>query len=83
MHPLVLDGRELGAESTSFVLDGDETVFADVSEENTFTLPMNKSITVRVDGAGLEPGPHKIGMGFEVPGLGALKFDFTDEAADG
>lgn len=83
MHPVVLDGQELAAESTSFVLDGQETAFADVSEENTFTLPMNRSITVKVDGESLGPGPHKIGMGFEVPGLGALKFDFTDEAADG
>ena len=53
----------------------------DVSKENTFTLTMNKSITVRVDGTILEPGPRKIGMGFEVPGLGTLKFDFTDTVA--
>ncbi len=83
MHPIVLDGRELATDAASFVLDGEETVFADVSEENTFTLSMNRSITVKVEGERLEPGPHKIGMGFEVPGLGALKFDFTDEAADG
>ena len=82
MHPVVLDGRELAADKASFVLDGEETAFADVSEENTFTLSMNKSITVKVDGARLGPGAHKIGMGFEVPGLGALRFDFTDEAAD-
>ena len=83
MHPMLLDGRELAADATSFVLDGQATVFADVSEENTFTLSMNKSITVKVDGESLGAGPHKIGMGFEVPGLGALKFDFTDEASDG
>ena len=83
MHPMLLDGRELAADATSFVLDGQATVFADVSEENTFTLSMNKSITVKVDGESLGSGPHKIGMGFEVPGLGALKFDFTDEASDG
>ncbi len=83
MHPVVLDGTELSSDTTSFVLEGKETVFSDVTKENTFTLSMNKSIMVRVAGGRLAPGPHKIGMGFEVPGLGALKFDFTAETADG
>ena len=59
MHPIVLDGRELSAEATSFVLDGQETVFADVSEENTFTLSMNRSIIVKVEGESLAPGPQQ------------------------
>ncbi len=79
--PLTVDGLEIPAERSYFSLDESETSFADVSEENTFTLTMNKSITVRVDGTTLEPGPRKIGMGFEVPGLGLLKFDFTDTVA--
>ena len=79
--PLTVDGLEMPAETSSFVLGDFETSFVDVSKENTFTLTMNKSITVRVDGTTLEPGPRKIGMGFEVPGLGMLKFDFTDTVA--
>ena len=79
--PLTVDGLEMPAERSFFTLDESETSFADVSEENTFALTMNKSITVRVDGKTLEPGPRKIGMGFVVPGLGALKFDFTDVVA--
>ncbi len=79
--PLTVDGVEMPAERSSFALDGSETSFADVSKENTFTLTMNKSITVKVEGTTLERGPRKIGMGFEVPGLGTLKFDFTDVVA--
>ncbi len=79
--PLTVDGLEMPAEKSSFVLDDSETSFVNVSKENTFTLTMNKSITVKVDSTTLEPGPRKIGMGFEVPGLGTLKFDFTDTVA--
>ena len=80
--PLTVDGEEIPMESAYFVLDGEETRFGDVSKESTFTLAMNKAITIRVEGATLESGPHKIGMGFEVPGLGTLKFDFTDVVSD-
>ena len=64
------------------MLDGDTTAFAEVSKENTFTLAMNKSILIRADKVTLEQGPRKIQMGFEVPGLGTLKFDFTDVVTD-
>ena len=81
--PLTVDGNELPIEQASFLLDGNETVFADVSKENTFTLAMNKAITVRVRGDKLGPGVRKIGMGFDVPGLGTLRFDFRDVVEDG
>ncbi len=83
MRPLTLDGRTLPLNSAAFDLDGEVTGFHEVSNEKTFTLAMNKSITIRVAGIRLDPGPHKIGMGFDVPGLGALSFDFTDTVADG
>ena len=83
MWPLTLDGSELPAESAFFVLDGKQTAFAAVSKENTFTLAMNKTITIRIEGTTLPPGPHKIGMGFDVPGLGTLRFDFIDSVQDG
>ena len=78
LWPLKLDGEELPADSTFFRIDGEETGFADVSRDNTFTLAMNKIITIRAAGATLEPGPHKLEMGFDVPGLGTLRFDLTD-----
>ncbi len=78
LWPLTVDGQEVPPEATCFVLDGVCTAFSEVSREKTFTLAMNKSITVRVEGVTLAPGPHKLGMGFDVPGLGTLRFDFTD-----
>ena len=81
--PLKADGVEVPAGSTSFVLEGKETAFSEVSKENTFTLAMNKTITIRAEGFTLEPGPRKIEMGFDVPGLGTLRFDFTDLVPDG
>ena len=82
MWPLVVDGQEVPLEATYFVVDEEETPFSMVSESRTFTLGMNKTITIQADGVTLEPGPHKIGMGFDVPGLGTLKFDFTDIVPD-
>jgi len=76
--PLTVDGEEVPLEMSEFNLEGEVTRFSDVSKENTFTLAMNKTIIVRADNVALESGSHKIGMGFEVPGLGTLKFDFTD-----
>ena len=82
MLPLSVDGAEVPMESASFVLEGEETPFAAVSRERTFTLALNTSITIRVSGVTLDAGPRKIGMGFEAPGLGELRFDFTDVPAD-
>ena len=82
MLPVTLDGRELLLRSVAFDLDGEVTGFDEVSHNKTFTLAMNKSITIRVSGTRLEPGPHKVDMGFDVPGLGTLRFDFTDTVAD-
>ena len=78
MLPLKLDGTELEIESTYFCLGDQMTQFSKVSKQNTFALSMNETITVLYQNQSLENGPHKIEMGFEIPGLGILKFDFTD-----
>ena len=78
MLPVAVDGVETALGSAEFILDGVFTAFDVVSRDNTFTLAMNKTIIVRVEGTHLSEGAHTIGMGFEVPGLGTLKFDFTD-----
>ena len=83
MQPLRVDGVEVPLGLVRFVLEGQQTLFADVSKENTFTLSLNKSITVSADGFDLDTGPHKVEMGFDVPGLGTLRFDFTDMIEDG
>ena len=82
LWPLKLDGVELAADATHFELDGVRTRFSEVSRDRTFTLAMNKTITVRAAGVSIEPGPHKIEMGFDVPGLGTLRFDVTDSVED-
>ena len=82
LWPLTVDGQEMAPEATFFALDDQETAFSNVSKDKTFTLVMNKAITIRVENFTLDTGPRKIGMGFDVPGLGTLKFDFTDVVED-
>ena len=80
--PLKVNGDELAVEKSYFIVGGKETPFTQVSAENTFSLEINKTITVWTDGIALDPGVHTVEMGFDVPGLGTMKFDFTDEVAD-
>ena len=82
LWPLTVDGVEVPLEATSFALDDTSTRFDKVSREHTFTLALNKMITIRADDVTLEPGARKVGMGFDVPGLGTLRFDFTDVVAN-
>lgn len=78
MTPIVIDGVEVPLQDAAFALDGTTTPFSAISKDSAFTLALNKTIGVRVSGVTLTPGVHKIEMGFEVPGLGTLRFDFTD-----
>ena len=81
LFPLTLDGEALDAAATTFAIDGKEARFDAVSESAPFTLALNKTTTVSYRGAAIAPGPHTVGMSFEVAGLGELGFTFTDEAA--
>ena len=83
MHPLTLDGQELEMTATTFEVDGRRVSFDQVSKENPFTLAMNKTTIIRVEGPALDQTPHRVGMHFEVAGLGKLGFDFTDVPSDG
>ena len=82
MLPLAVDGEEIPLSASSFELDGKTTRFDQVSRDNTFTLALNRTIAIRVDGFEIAPGARRVGMGFEAPGLGALTFDFVDVVAD-
>ena len=82
VHPITVDGVELPIDVSEFDLDGDVISFSEVSRDRTLTLALNKTMVVRVHGTRLDPGPRKIGMGFDVPGLGSLEFDFTDVVED-
>jgi hypothetical protein len=76
--PLTVDGAVVALGDASFILDGKETSFADVSKANTFSLAMNREITIVARGPALSPGVHKVAMHFVVPGFGKIGFDFTD-----
>jgi hypothetical protein len=79
LQPLTVDGGEIPLESSFFVQQGERIGFFEVSKDRTFALAVNTDIEISVDGVALGDGPHKIGMGFDVPGMGTLRFDFTDE----
>ncbi|MCY4625107.1 MAG: hypothetical protein OXC99_08945 [Chloroflexi bacterium] len=83
MHPLTIDGEEVPMENTTFTVDGRTVAFSNVNADVPFTLAMNRTTTIAASGLTLTPGAHKIGMAFEVQGLGVLRFDFTDAANDG
>ena len=76
--PLTLDGKELPREGSYFILDVEEVSFSAVNKEKTFTLPMNRTLTILVKGVTLSEEPHKIGLSFVAEGLGKLSFEVTD-----
>lgn len=76
--PLTLDGKELARENSFFSLDGEEIPFSAVSNDNPFTLKMNKIVTITVHGITLDEGSHKIGLKFVAQGIGKLGFEVTD-----
>ncbi|MBM3925542.1 MAG: hypothetical protein FJ320_06075 [SAR202 cluster bacterium] len=80
--PLTIDGIEVPLENSSFVVDGKQVGFGQISEKYPFSIALNKTTTVVSKGVRLISGPHKIVMGFEVAGLGVLRFDFIDTAPD-
>ena len=83
LFPLTVDGQPLSIESCSFSVDGVAYSFQDVSNGIPFTMGLNKSTSIVAHGYRLSEGPHKIGMSFEVAGLGVLKLHFTDVGTDG
>ncbi len=76
--PLNLDGADLPLEACTFQVDGSTTGFHEVSEEKPFTLAMNRAVVIGIKGPQLAQQAHKLSMGFEVRGLGVLRFDFSD-----
>ncbi len=79
--PLRVDGAEMPFESSFFFLDGREVPFSTVTKQTPFTLAMNRETNMMVRGKKLDPGPHKVTIGFTVVGLGDLTFDVADEVA--
>jgi hydroxymethylglutaryl-CoA reductase (NADPH) len=81
MLPVTVDGAELPLAWCTFAVDGQVRPFSEVSREHPLTLPLNRDALVTVRNVTLTPELHTVAMGFRVPGLGALRFDFTDSPA--
>lgn len=82
MLPLRVDGEEMAPDATFFEVSDGRVAFSEVSEDQPFTLAMNQETVITAVGPRLAAGAHKIGLGFEVQGLGTLSFDFTDAVRD-
>jgi len=81
MLPVTLDGRQFAlAEAYFRRAEGQDIRFCDVSAEQPFTLEVGRGLVIGVHGAALEPGPHKVGLGFVVQGIGPLSFEVSDIA---
>lgn len=80
MLPLEIDRVPVPLESSFFLTEGatEPVAFADVTEQKTFGLQMGKVVEITVKGAPLMEGAHTVVFGFVVPGLGKLRFDFSD-----
>lgn len=85
MLPLEFDGSAVPLESSFFTTEDttEAIAFADVNDQKTFGLKMGKVVAITVKGTPLAEGAHTVAMGFIVPGLGKLRFDFSDVVASG
>ena len=81
LDPLEVDGLALPAEDCFFEHDGEQVSFDRVDEEHRFGLAAGRDIDIAVRGDRLGLGSHTVTMAFEVPGVGRLAFDFTDQVA--
>ena len=77
--PLTLDGEALDMAKTTFEIEGRVLGFEAVDREVPFTLGMNRETSMVVKGRTLTPGPHRVGLGFSVVGLGMITFEIADE----
>ncbi len=76
--PVVINGTEHPLAETIVVSGGDEYVFADVSKEKPLTFGINTSIVIRLLGARLEPGTHKISIPVMTKEAGELQIEVSD-----
>ncbi len=81
--PISINGQPADIARCHFYADDVRHSFREVTSDTLFSLAVNKTTVITVEGRRLEPGPQTIGMAFDVPGLGVLKFDFTDVVANG
>ena len=78
MMPLTLDGRALPLESCFFANQDDTRRFDLVTKQDPFCLVLHSETSIIAKNVTLSSEAHRIELGFRVPGLGVLRFDFED-----
>ena len=81
--PLTLDGTELDMAKTTFAIGRKRVSFDAVNNDTPFTLALDRTTTIAFAGGVIAQGLHRIGLGFEVAGLGEMAFEFSDVALAG
>jgi hypothetical protein len=76
--PLRFDGSDVPTSGCAFVVDGEARPFDSITEQAPMTLALDRTLSVRAEGAALEDGEHQIELGFIVTGMGEMRFDVTD-----
>lgn len=79
LSPLVVDGQEVPPHRCFFHVRGEPVPFSAVDAANPAAMQSGTDIVVSAQSEPLPPGRHTVAMGFEVPVVGHLSFDFTDE----
>lgn len=79
---LDVDGERLApAQVTVIPANGQSCAASDISDETPLALPLNATITLRVAGESLRPGPHSLTIYIVVQEVGLLEIPITDTLA--
>lgn len=81
LDSLVVDGVTVPASQTFFGVEGTPVAFSKVDEDHRFGLESGRDVRISVTGDSLAEGTHTVAMGFTVPAIGHIAFDFTDAVA--
>jgi len=75
---IYVDDTQIPLENVTLIAGTTSISNKDIAESNPVKFSLNMTSTIRVDGAKLEPGEHKITLVVTVKGYGTIKFDIRD-----
>ncbi len=75
---IYVDDTQIPLENVTLIAGTTSILNKDIAESNPVKFSLNMTATIRVDGARLEPGEHKITLVVTVKGYGTIKFDIRD-----
>lgn len=76
--PLKVDRKPAPMADCSFIHEGQEIGFEDVTAENSVLMRKGEAVTVRVQGPALRPGRHHLDIGVKVKNMGPINFSVND-----